>query len=340
MLMSNDSSHSWNSLGINADTGVYKSTLQAYLAPYNDFGGSPPQTNIYKAAGAALTKLSTDTTLGAGSVRYATVSRPGGIDLYKNSQLIGSTSTPSGQSGYLALAEGLSNTASWDMIIVRKYVQTVPTSSFGTEETDIQLSPTSTPAMTITSTPVPSITPTTIPTRIPSPTVIPTRAPTPSPTHTPTPIPTKVPSPTPTSIPNGLTGNYYNSKTFTNLKMARIDPTINFNWGLSAPTNTMMVNTFSVRWTGKIVPTYSGTYTFYTKTDDGVRLWVNGVRLVNKWIDQSATEWSGTIHLTAGVKYSIKMEYYENLNSATAQLRWSGPNIAKQIIPQSSLLAQ
>ena len=94
---------------------------------------------------------------------------------------------------------------------------------------------------------------------------------------------------------------------------------------------------FQIRWTGKIVPRFTETYTFYTQTDEGVRLWVNGTQLINKWNDQLVTEWSGTIQLTAGVPVTITMEYYESLNTASAKLLWSSPSTYKQIIPTNRL---
>ena len=51
----------------------------------------------------------------------------------------------------------------------------------------------------------------------------------------------------------------------------------------------------------RFAATQGQTYTFYTSTDDGVRLWVNGVLLINHWSDQSNTEWSGSIALVAGL---------------------------------------
>ena len=135
----------------------------------------------------------------------------------------------------------------------------------------------------------------------------------------------------------GLKGDYYDNMDFTNLLVTRTDATVNFSWGDGSPDPLIGVDTFSVRWTGQVQPAYSETYTFYTNTDDGVRLWVNSVLLVDKWVDQGATEWSGTIALTAGTKYDIKMEYYENGGGASAQLSWSSSSQAKQIIPQSQL---
>jgi endoglucanase len=135
----------------------------------------------------------------------------------------------------------------------------------------------------------------------------------------------------------GLNGEYYDNMDFTNLKVTRTDANVNFNWGTGSPASSMGIDTFSVRWTGQVQPIYSQTYTFYTTSDDGVRLWVNGAQVINNWTDHAPTENSGTIALTAGQKYDIKMEYYESGGGAVAQLAWSSPNQSKQNIPQSQL---
>lgn len=135
----------------------------------------------------------------------------------------------------------------------------------------------------------------------------------------------------------GLNGEYYDAINFTQRKLTRIDATVNFDWGTGSPDPSIAADTYSVRWTGQVQPQFSETYTFYARTDDGVRLWVNGSLIIDKWIDQAPTEWSGTIALTGGTKYNLQMEYYENGGGAVAQLSWSSPSQAKQIIPQSRL---
>ncbi len=146
---------------------------------------------------------------------------------------------------------------------------------------------------------------------------------------------------TPISAPNlggtGLSATYFNNTNLTSPVVERVDATVNFNWGTNAPVAGVGADTYSVRWEGDIKVPRSGTYTFYTNTDDGVRLWVNNKLIVSKWIDQGATEWKGMIHLDQDVFYDIKMEYYEAAGSARAQLRWSGPGITKKIIPQGNL---
>ena len=132
-------------------------------------------------------------------------------------------------------------------------------------------------------------------------------------------------------------GLYYNNTDFSGRALSRLDGTVNLDWAGGSPAGSIGADTFSVRWTGQVEPRYSQTYTFYTTTDDGVRLWVNGVLLVDYWAGQAATERSGTIALTAGQKYSIRLDYYENTGNAVAKLMWSSASQVKQIIPQSQL---
>ncbi len=140
-----------------------------------------------------------------------------------------------------------------------------------------------------------------------------------------------------TSNGNGLKAEYYDNIDFTNLKVTRTDSTVNFNWVAGSPAASVDIDTFSARWTGQVEAKYSETYKFYTTADDGVRLWMNGQQIINQFIDQPATESSGSIALVAGQKYDIKLEYYENKGNAVSQLRWSSTSQAKEIIPQSQL---
>ena len=138
---------------------------------------------------------------------------------------------------------------------------------------------------------------------------------------------------------NGLSVTYYNNMDFTGTTFARIDPTVNFDWNKGSPAPSIASDTFSARWTGFVQPQFSETYTFTTNTDDGVRLWVNGVQIINRWVSTAGIS-TGTIALTGGQKYSITMEYYENKNRAKAILSWSSASQTQQVIPQLRLYSQ
>lgn len=141
----------------------------------------------------------------------------------------------------------------------------------------------------------------------------------------------------PAATGTGLTAQYFDNINFTGLKLTRTDAAVNFDWGLSAPHAAMGAEEFTVRWEGKVEPLYSQTYTFYTVSDDGVRLWVNGQLIIDKWVDQAPTEWSGQITLQAGQRYDIRLEFYERFWGATAKLLWSSASQAKEVVPQSRL---
>jgi hypothetical protein len=141
------------------------------------------------------------------------------------------------------------------------------------------------------------------------------------------------------SAGNGLRGQYYSDKHLIQLRMTRVDPTINFNWNRSGPPS-LPHDRFSIRWTGFVVPVYTEAYTFYTASDDGARLWVDTKQLVNQWVDQPLTEKKGTIALIAGRRYPIRIDYYEHTGDAYMSLRWSSPSQPKQVIPQSQLFAE
>ncbi len=135
----------------------------------------------------------------------------------------------------------------------------------------------------------------------------------------------------------GLQGEYFNNINFTGLALVRADDTVNFNWGEGSPDPAIDPNTFSVRWTGMVTPEFTQTYTFYTITDDGFRLWVNNQLVIDSFIDQPSTEHSGQIALVAGQEYDIRIDYFENGGGAEARLHWSSANQPRQVVPASRL---
>lgn len=138
----------------------------------------------------------------------------------------------------------------------------------------------------------------------------------------------------------GLIGEYYERDTanpWQTLLLKRLDPMVNFNWGDFSPDPAVPADNFMVRWTGQIEAPITATYTFHTQTDDGVRLWVNDVQLIDNWTDHSNTHDSGDIALTGGQRYDIRLEYYENGGGAVCQLLWSSPTILREPVPSQYL---
>jgi hypothetical protein len=134
-----------------------------------------------------------------------------------------------------------------------------------------------------------------------------------------------------------LRAEYFASTTLSNSVLTRTDAKVDFSWATAAPNTAVPADNFSVRWTGQVSPRFTGSTTFYTVSDDGVRLWLNGQLLIDNWTNHGSTENSTSVTLSAGQKYDLKLEYYDATGGATARLLWSSSCEAKAAIPSSQL---
>ncbi len=133
----------------------------------------------------------------------------------------------------------------------------------------------------------------------------------------------------------GFRGEYFDDANLSQPVLVRADGSINFTWGGGSPDPRIAVDTFSVRWTGQVRPRFTQRHTFTTDSDDGVRLWVNGTLLIDKWLTQGQTRHTGVIDLQADVSYEVVLEYFENAGSAAAKLLWSSDSMGEEPIPSS-----
>jgi hypothetical protein len=104
--------------------------------------------------------------------------------------------------------------------------------------------------------------------------------------------------------------------------LIRYDPAIDFDWGEGSPDEAIAINRFSVRWTRTLGFT-AGAYRFYASCDDGVRIYVDGNRVVDVWEDQKLPNThSGDITLSNG-QHTVVVEYYEHSGGAHAHVWWN-----------------
>jgi hypothetical protein len=98
--------------------------------------------------------------------------------------------------------------------------------------------------------------------------------------------------------------------------LARVDATIDFDWGGGSPDPTVPPNGFSARWTRTRSYT-PGTYRFSVTGDDGIRVLVDGVVVVDGWFYQPPTTYSADVPLTEGL-HTVVVEYFEWAGGAVA----------------------
>ncbi len=135
----------------------------------------------------------------------------------------------------------------------------------------------------------------------------------------------------------GLRAEYFAD--YLDLALERIEPTLDIAWGVGGPGPELGVDRFSARWSGYLVAPEAGTYTLATETDDGVRVWVGDVLIVDDWRGHFVTRNEAAVELPAGTPTPIRVEYFELDLDASARLLWSSATRAEEVIPTENLLA-
>jgi chitodextrinase len=128
------------------------------------------------------------------------------------------------------------------------------------------------------------------------------------------------PSVCPDPATDAFTGCYYNNVTLSGIpSLIRTDSQINFDWQ-AAPGPSVSSGEFSARWQGYF-NFDQGTYTFTALTSDGMRLYIDGVPVLDRWRDQSPFIYRVQRPLSAGRRL-ITVEYYQRTGWRVAHLSW------------------
>lgn len=94
---------------------------------------------------------------------------------------------------------------------------------------------------------------------------------------------------------------------------------------------------YSARWTGFLMAPATGEFTLYTRSNDGVRLWVDDRLVIDHWDEHSTAEDRATVRLEKGTRRRIRLEYFYAGGEATMQLAWSGPGMERSVIPLAAM---
>jgi beta-glucosidase len=123
----------------------------------------------------------------------------------------------------------------------------------------------------------------------------------------------------------GLKGEYFNnSKLEGKPALTRIDPVLDFRWTLFSPEDKVInYDNYSVRWTGKLVPSETGNFQIGLKGDDGYRLYINNKLVIDNWKKQSVSLITNTYSFEKGKEYDIKVEFYETVGNVWFKLIWN-----------------
>ncbi|MHC0446924.1 glycoside hydrolase family 3 N-terminal domain-containing protein [Flavobacterium sp. 3-218] len=122
---------------------------------------------------------------------------------------------------------------------------------------------------------------------------------------------------------NGLKGEYFNNRNLEGTPaLTRIDSQLEFDWPW-APGDGVNVDDFSIRWTGYIQSDKSFDGWLGLSSDDGIRMWVDDVLVVDNWTKGATSIVTTPKNIEAGKKYKVRIEMWEGGWGARAHLRWN-----------------
>ena len=129
---------------------------------------------------------------------------------------------------------------------------------------------------------------------------------------------------------NGLKADYYDGTNFERFVGTKIETNIDYYWLWNAPFEGMNPSKCSVRWTGRLMAPETGEFTFSARVDDGLRVWVGGVQIIDNWQLNDVGYSNGSFKMKKGEYYDLKIEYFNALAEAEITLYWELPKEKKK----------
>lgn len=143
------------------------------------------------------------------------------------------------------------------------------------------------------------------------------------------------PSPSPSGS-NGLNYSYYEGNWSTLPDFGKLSPKKTGTVSNFSLTPRKRSQDFGFKFDGYIDIANSGTYTFYTTSDDGSELYISNNRVVNNDGLHAKQERSGSIYLSKG-RHKIQVIFFEHLGHELLSVDYAGPGISKKQIPSNVL---
>ncbi|MEQ8671970.1 MAG: PA14 domain-containing protein [Aggregatilineales bacterium] len=114
------------------------------------------------------------------------------------------------------------------------------------------------------------------------------------------------------------TAQYFNNRDLAGSPvLVRGEAQAGGNWGASAPSPSVPADNFSARWTSTL-SLNGGEYLLRAYADDGIRVFVDGILVINEWHIASGQEYTVNRTLSNG-NHTITVEYFEAGGRAFAE---------------------
>lgn len=124
---------------------------------------------------------------------------------------------------------------------------------------------------------------------------------------------------------HGLKAEFYDGENFDRLVATQKVSQIKLSWYDYPPVPGIRPNKCSIKWFGQLVTAKTGEYSFSAQVDDGIRVWIDDIMVINQWGLNDQGIFEGAAYLEAGKSYDLRVEYFNALLEGEVELLWSLP---------------
>jgi len=157
-------------------------------------------------------------------------------------------------------------------------------------------------------------------------------------------------------LPDGrprIYAEYFNNRDLEGKPvLTRIERAVNFDWGygggrdegwgvgqdrdkppLGSPQpGVVNLDKWSARWTGKLKSPGDGWYYVGVQSDNGVRLYIDGQKILDYWVDSRPGKFKiARYKFQAGRLYDLKIEFYENIGSCLCKFGFAPQDTSENL---------
>ncbi len=150
--------------------------------------------------------------------------------------------------------------------------------------------------------------------------------------------PPSAPPPSDASVPPspfGVRADYFDG--FHDLVLTRTEPAVALRLADGvAPHDKVRAVLYSVRYTAALEIAAEGVYELVARSDDGVRVFVDGKLAVDDFTIHALTETRAKVTLTRGA-HALRVDYFQHRGAAELELLWTPPGGRTEPIPPAAL---
>ncbi|MBN2164185.1 MAG: glycoside hydrolase family 3 C-terminal domain-containing protein [Pontiellaceae bacterium] len=139
---------------------------------------------------------------------------------------------------------------------------------------------------------------------------------------------------------HGLKASFYaNPELSGEPVVTRTDEQVNFSWGGRSPMNGFQSDHFSVKWEGYLQADETGEYVLAVSSDDGTRLFLDDVEVVDNWYDHGEKIGKTRVMLEKGALHKVRVEFFEGAGDAVCRFLWAPAVDGQRLLEENARIA-